>query len=92
MLRKTFGEMVRITPEIIFKVLEYIILFILTTISLILSWEAFAKYQSKDTNLKRRHQEVRKHPTLTICLNPTFDDGIYGQDFHFNIYDNKETY
>ena len=82
--------MVKITPEIIFKVLEYIILFLLTTTSIFLSWEAFAKYQSKDTNLKRRHQEVRKHPTLTICFNPTFNDAIYGQDFHFNIYDNKE--
>ena len=88
--KETDESMVKITPEIIFKVLEYIILFLLTTTSIFLSWEAFAKYQSKDTNLKRRHQEVRKHPTLTICFNPTFDDGIYGQDFHFNIYDNKE--
>ena len=84
--------MVRITPEIIFKVLEYIILFILTTISLILSWEAFAKYLSMDTNLKRRHEEVMKHPTLTICFNPTFDDSIYGQDFHFNIYGDKNEF
>ena len=82
--------MVKITPDITLKIIEYVILFLLTTISIFLSWEAFAKYLSMDTNLNRRHEEVKKHPTVTICFKPNFDESVYGQDFHFNIYDDKK--
>ena len=75
------------TLKIAFKTLEYVILIGLSVISIILSWEALVKFQSMDTNLKQRHQIIRRYPTVTICFNPKRDNYVYGEDFHFNIHD-----
>ena len=75
------------TLKIAFKTLEYVILIGLSVISIILSWEALVKFQSMDTNLKQRHQTIRRYPTVTICFNPKRDNYVYGEDFHFNIHD-----
>ena len=60
--------MVKISMRIVFQVLEYTILIGLTIVSLLLSWEAIEKYESKDTNLKYRQEEVKSYPTITLCL------------------------
>lgn len=75
------------TLKIVFKTLEYVLLVGLSVISVILSWEALLKFQSMDTNFKRRHEPIRKYPTVTICFIPQRDSYAYGKDFHFNIYD-----
>ena len=75
----------RSTLEIIFKIFEFAMFMGLSVISIILSWEALVKFQSMDTNLKQRHETVKRFPTLTIC--PNQDGYAYGKDFHFNIYD-----
>ena len=48
---------------------------------------AFSKYQSMATNLALSFEEVKEHPTMTICFNPTHDEFVYGQNFHFNFYE-----
>ena len=78
--------MVRVSPRNIFQVLEYAILLGLTFISILLSWEVIEKYKSRDTNLKRRHENVKEFPAITVCFKPSNNTYIYGQDFHFNTY------
>ena len=75
------------TLKVAVKILEYVILTGLSVISVILSWEALVKFQSMDTNLKRRQEYVRRYPTVTICFKPSRDSYIYGEDFHLNVYD-----
>ena len=84
--------MVKISVRFVFQVLEYTILIGLTIASLLLSWEAIVKYESKDTNLKVRQEEVKSYPTITVCLKPIHDELVYGQDFHFNIYNNPQEF
>ena len=87
----TRGKMEKISGKSIFKVFKYIILIGLTFISLFLSWEAFLKYKSKDTNLKKSQEQVKKQPTVTLCLKP-HDEFVYGQDYHINIYNSPEEF
>ena len=77
----------RISARIIFKVLEYLILIGLSFVAIYLSMGAFAKYQSMATNLALSFEEVKEHPTMTICFNPTHDEFVYGQNFDFNFYE-----
>ena len=78
--------MVRVSAKNVFQVLEYTIFLGLTFISILLSWEAIEKYKARDTNLKRRHEDVKEFPAITICFIPNNDMYIHGQDFHFNTY------
>ena len=84
--------MVKISVRFVFQVLEYTILIGLTIASLLLSWEAIVKYESKDTNLKVRQEEVKSYPTITLCLKPVHDELVYGQDFNFNIYKHPQEF
>ena len=79
------------TLKIVFKTFEYVILVGLSAISIILSWEALVKFQSKDTNFKQRLETVSRYPTITICFKPT-NSYIYGQDFQFNMYDSVSNF
>ena len=81
-----------IQAKLVFKVIEYIILILLTIISLFLSWEAFVKYKAMETNLQHSLENVTQYPTITICFKPIKDEYIYGKDFHFNFYYNAQTF
>ena len=76
----------KLSAKIVFKVVKYAITIGLIVISLLLSWRAFVKFESKDTNLKKRQVEVTKYPTITLCLKPIRDD------FHFNIYESPQEF
>ena len=80
------------TLKIVFKTFEYVILVGLSVISIILSWEALVKFQSKDTNFKQRLETVSRYPTVTICFKPTDNSYIYGRDFQFNMYDSVSSF
>ena len=86
------NNMVKVSVKIIFQILEKILLFGLTIVSLLFSWEAIAKYKSKHTNLKRRHKEADKLPSIAICFKPLQDEYIYGEDFHINIYNSSREF
>ena len=64
----------------------------LLTISILLSWEAFAKYKSRDTNLKQSHEEVESYPSITICFDPIDDKLEYNQDFQLIAYGNLQDF
>ena len=81
-----------IQVTLVFKVTECIILILLSIISLFLSWEAFIKYKSMETNLQHSLETVTQYPTITICFTPIIDEYIYGKDFHFNFYYNAQTF
>ena len=81
--------MSKVNVRLVFKVLEYLIMIGLSFISIYLSLEAFQKYRSMDTNLALTMQDVREHPTITICFDPVHDELTYGQDFNLSIPYNK---
>ena len=78
--------MCTIDVRLLFQVFEYLILIGLSVVSIYLSFGAFKKYKSTDTNLAFSFEEVKEHPTIVICFSPENNEYVYGQNFHFNRY------
>ena len=66
-----------------FKILEWILYFILFLFSIICTWGVFKKFDSQTTSIGQKEEPISNRPTLTVCFS---DRQIweYGKDFNFS--------
>ena len=79
-------NMIIVTKNQIFKIIKFIVFASLATISIILTWGDFLKYESLDSGFKRREVSIRNEPTITICFSPRNLNLTYDKDFYFTVF------
>ena len=76
-----------------FKALQLITFVALLGLALVLTWEIFLKFQSKDSSFKKRQEPLSTLPSISICFDPKNDDKLqYGKDFNISKYNNNADY
>ena len=62
-------------------------------LALVLTWEIFLKFQSKDSSFKKQQEPLSTLPSISICFDPKNDDKLqYGKDFNISKYNNNADY